>query len=38
MPRYRTLLGEAAWALDRLEITVFLVDAEGTVEMREQEN
>ena len=37
MPRYRTLLGEAAWALDRLEITVFLVDAEGTVEMREQE-
>jgi len=38
MPRYRTLLSEAGWALDRLDITIFLVHAEGTVEMWEWEN
>ncbi len=38
MPRYRNLLAEAAWALDRLNITVYLVTADGTVEMWEQEN
>jgi len=38
MPRYRTLLGEAGWALKRLDITVFLVTADGAVENWEQEN
>jgi MarR family len=38
MARYRTLLAEAGWALDRLEITVFLVTAEGTVKSWEREN
>jgi hypothetical protein len=38
MPRYRTLLGEAAWALERLDITVYLVTAEGSVQVWEREN
>lgn len=38
MPRYRTLIGEAGWALERLGITVFLVNAEGAVEVVEREN
>jgi Holliday junction resolvase-like predicted endonuclease len=38
MPRYRTLLFEAGWALERLDITVYLVTADGTVEIWEQEN
>jgi hypothetical protein len=38
MPRYRNLLAEAAWALDRLNITVYLVIADGTIEMWEREN
>ena len=38
MPRYRTLLAEVGWALDRLDITVYLATAEGAVEMWEQEN
>jgi Holliday junction resolvase-like predicted endonuclease len=37
-PRYRTLLGEAGWALDRLDITVYLVAADGSVQTREREN
>jgi len=36
--RRRTLLTEAGWVLDRLDITVFLVAAEGTVEMWGREN
>lgn len=32
MPRYRTLLAEAAWTLDRLDIAAYLVTADGTVE------
>jgi len=38
MPRYRTLLAEAGWALDRLDIRVYLVTADGAVETWEQEN
>jgi len=38
MPRCRTLLGEAGWALKRLDITVYLVTAEGAVEIWEREN
>jgi Holliday junction resolvase-like predicted endonuclease len=38
MPRYRTLLGEAAWALERLDITVYLVTAEGAVLVWAREN
>lgn len=38
MPRYRTLLSEAGWALERLDITVYLVTAEGAVEIWEREN
>lgn len=38
MPRYRALLGEAAWALQRLEIAVYLVTAEGTVHIWEAES
>jgi hypothetical protein len=38
MPRYRTLVAQAAWALDRLDITVYLVTAGGAVEMWKQEN
>ena len=30
-PRYRTLLGEIRWALERLNVSVFLVDAHGQV-------
>lgn len=37
-PRYRALLGEAGWALDRLDITVYLVTADGSVQEREREN
>lgn len=32
MPRYRTLLAEAAWAFDRLDIAAYLVTADGTVD------
>jgi len=38
MPRYRTLLGEAGWALDRLDIRIYLVTANGTVREWEREN
>lgn len=38
IPRYRTLLGEAAWALDRLSITAYLVSAEGSVKAWERED
>lgn len=38
MPRYRALLGEAAWALRRLEITVYLVTEDGTVHIWEAES
>jgi Holliday junction resolvase-like predicted endonuclease len=38
MPRYRALLGDASWALERLDITVYLVPAEGTVEIWKREN
>jgi hypothetical protein len=38
MPRYRTLLGEADWALDRLDITVYLVTAMGAVQVWGQES
>jgi hypothetical protein len=37
-PRYRTFLGEADWALKRLDITVYLVTAGGSVEIWEREN
>jgi hypothetical protein len=37
-PAYRTFLGEAGWALKRLDITVYLVTAEGAVEIWEREN
>jgi hypothetical protein len=36
--RYRTLLAEAAWALGRLDITVYLVTAKGAVQIWEREN
>jgi Holliday junction resolvase-like predicted endonuclease len=36
--RYRTLLNEAGWALERLEITAYLVTAEGAVQTWEREN
>jgi hypothetical protein len=36
MPRYRTLLGEVGWALERLDIRVYLVIAEGVVEVWER--
>jgi hypothetical protein len=38
MPRYRKLLGEAGWALGRLDITVFLVTEQGAVETWKREN
>jgi hypothetical protein len=38
MPRYRVLLGETRWALNRLDITVYLVTAEGAVMIWEREN
>jgi hypothetical protein len=38
MPRYRTLLAEASWALERLDIKVYLVTADGAVEIWEREN
>jgi hypothetical protein len=38
MPRYRTLLSDAGWALDRLDITAYLVTADGVVEIWEREN
>jgi hypothetical protein len=38
MPRYRTLLGEAGWALERLDITIYLVTPDGTVREWEREN
>jgi hypothetical protein len=37
MSRYRNLLGEAAWALERLGITVYLVAADGAVRVWERE-
>lgn len=36
--RYRSLLGQANWALRRLEITVYLVSADGSVQMWERED
>lgn len=36
-PRYRTLLNEAGWALERLDITVYLVTAKG-VQIWQREN
>jgi hypothetical protein len=38
VPRYRNLLGEAAWALERLDITIYLVTADGAVRVWEREN
>jgi hypothetical protein len=38
IPRYRTLLGQVGWALDRLDITVYLVTAEGLVQIWERED
>jgi MarR family len=38
MPRYRTLLAEAGWAIQRLEIIVYLVEADGAVRIWEPEN
>jgi len=38
MSRYRTLLGEAGWALKQLGITVYLVAADGAVEVWERED
>lgn len=37
-PRYRTLLAEAGWAIQRLEMTVYLVDADGAVHTWEPED
>jgi hypothetical protein len=37
-PRYRTLLAEAGWATQRLEIIVYLVEADGAVHTWEPEN
>lgn len=37
-PRYRNLLGEAGWAMKRLDITVYLATADGAVQEWEQEN
>jgi len=38
MPRYRTLLAEVGWAIRRLEITVYLAEADGAVHTWEPEN
>ena len=38
MPRYRTMLAEAGWAVQRLEIIVYLVEADGIVHTWEPEN
>jgi hypothetical protein len=38
MPRYQNLLAESRWALERLDITVYLVTALGTVRVWEWEN
>jgi hypothetical protein len=38
MPRYRTLLAEAGWAIQRLEITIYLVEADGAVRTWEPES
>lgn len=38
MPRYRALLAEAGWAIERLEIIVYLVEADGAVQIWEPEN
>jgi hypothetical protein len=38
MPHYRTLLDEVGWALNRLDIMVYLVTADGAVELWEREN
>lgn len=38
MSRYRNLPAETGWALDRLDVTVLLVTADGAVEMWEREN
>ncbi|MGH3304406.1 MAG: hypothetical protein ACRDOK_22545 [Streptosporangiaceae bacterium] len=37
-PRYLTLLAEAGWALRRLEIVVYLVEPDGSVQPWEREN
>jgi hypothetical protein len=36
--RYRTLLGETGWALERLDVTVYLVTADGAVREWERES
>lgn len=38
MPRYRTLLAEVGWALNRPDITVYLVTASGLVQTWERES
>jgi hypothetical protein len=38
IPRHRTLLGETGWALNQLDIAVYLATAEGAVEIWEREN
>jgi hypothetical protein len=38
MPRYRALFQQAGWTSERLDITAFLVTAEGPVEIWEREN
>jgi hypothetical protein len=37
-PRYRRLLAEAGWAIQRLEMSVYLVEADGVVHTWEPEN
>jgi hypothetical protein len=37
-PRYRTLLAEAGWAIQRMEIIVYLVEADAAVNTWEPEN
>jgi Holliday junction resolvase-like predicted endonuclease len=37
-PRYRTLLAEAGWAIQRMEIIVYLVEADGAVHIWEPDN
>ena len=36
-PRYRTLLAQAGWALDRLDMTIYLVTEDGSVQTWERE-
>ena len=37
-PRYRTLLTQAGWAIERLEITIYLVTEDGSVLTWQKEN